>query len=141
MLSRREVLAGGLVGGLAGESAGEAEAQAGEREALRRIEDAIESVESSLTRSFNALPMSGGFIAVLRKFFDQFIRGNGKFPDFCDVGLACFYEVYDWHVRNRQQIVVTRQADNRYTIQYMFTTLILRFENEPNFVGIPYDKA
>jgi hypothetical protein len=141
MLSRREVLAGGLAGGLAGESVGDAEAQPGEREALRQIEQAIESLDNTLDRGFNSVPISQGFIAALRKNFDQFIRGNGKFPDFCEVGLACFYQVYDWHVRNRQQIIATRQVDNRYTIQFMFTTLILRFENEPNFVGIPYDKA
>jgi hypothetical protein len=142
MLSRREVLAGGLVGGLAGNSTGEVvEEQPGEREALRQIEQAIESVETTLERGYNSLPLSQDFIPVLRKHFENFIRGNGKFPDFCDIGLACFYQVYDWHVRNRQQIMVTRQADNRYTIQYMFTTLILRFENELNFVGIPYDKA
>lgn len=141
MLSRREVLAGGLVGGMAGESVGEVEEQPGEREALREIQRAIEGIERSMTRGFNSLPLSQNFIAALRKYFDQFIRGNGKFPDFCDVGLSCFYEVYDWHVRNSQQIIATRQADNRYTIQFMFTTLILRFENEPNFIGIPYDKA
>lgn len=49
--------------------------------------------------------------------------------------------VYDWHVRNRQAIIATRQADNCYTIQFMFTTLVLRFENDVNFVGVPYDKA
>lgn len=141
MLSRREVLAGGLVGGLAGETTDAVEGQAGEREALRQIESAIENLGESLDRGFNNLPMTAGYIAALRKNFDNFIRGNGKFPDFCDVGLNCFYQVYDWHVRNRQQIIATRQGDNRYTIQFMFTTLILRFENEPSFVGIPYDRA
>lgn len=140
MLSRREILAGGFAGGLVADS-GASEEQAGEREALRQIEQAIESVESTLSRAGNTLPLSQGFIAALRKNFDNFIRSNGKFPDFCDVGLSCFYQVYDWHVRNRQQIIVTRQVDNRYTIQFMFTTLILRFENEAGFIGIPYDKA
>jgi len=140
MLSRREILAGGFVGSLAGDSV-TPEEQPGEREALRQIESAIERVDNTLGRSIDSLPLSQGFIAALRKNFDNFIRGNGKFPDFCDVGLSCFYQVYDWHVRNGQQIIATRQADNRYTIQFMFTTLILRFENEPNFVGIPYDKA
>jgi hypothetical protein len=142
MLSRREVLAGGFAGRLAGESREPAEAaQPGDREALRDIENAIEQIEGVLDRGFNSLPMTGGYIAVLRKHFESFIRGNGKFPDFCDVGLHCFYQVYDWHVKNNQQIMATRQADNRYTIQFMFTTLILRFENEPTFVGIPYDKG
>jgi hypothetical protein len=141
MLSRREMLAGGLVGTVGGAPAGAAAQPAGDQAALRRIEDAIEQIGNSLDRAYNGVPMSDGFIAVLRKYFEQFIRGNGKFPDFCDVGVNCFYQVYDWHVRNRQPILAMRQADNRYTLQFMFTTLILRFENEPNFVGIPYDKA
>jgi hypothetical protein len=141
MLSRREVLAGGLVASLADESSNRAEEQPSERDALRQIEQAIEKISDELERDHDSLPMTGGYIATLRKYFDTFIRGNGKFPDFCEVGLNCFYQVYDWHVHNRQQIVATRQADNRYTIQFMFTTLILKFENEPGFVGIPYDKA
>jgi hypothetical protein len=141
MLSRREMLAGGLVGAVGRAPAGAAEQPAGDQAALRRIEEAIEAVGDSLDRAYNGLPMSDGFVAALRKYFEQFVKGSGKFPDFCDVGINGFYQVYDWHVRNRQPILATRQADNRYTLQFMFTTLILRFENEPNFIGVPYDKA
>lgn len=140
MLSRREMLASGFASTLADSSTAHDVEQASDRE-LRAVVSAIDKVGDVIESGHSALPMSGRFIDALRKNFDNFIRGNGKFPDFCDVGLACFYQVYDWHVRNRQQIVATRQADNRYTIQFMFTTLILRFENEPNFVGVPYDKA
>ena len=140
MLSRREVLSGGMVGGLARSASG-AEQQAGDREGLRQIEKAIQDLESTLTREFSAVSLSVGPIATLRRAFELFIRSNGRFPEFCDIGIGVFYDVYDWHVRNRQPIVVVRQPDNRYTIQFMFTTLVLRFENEPNFVGLPYDKA
>jgi hypothetical protein len=69
------------------------------------------------------------------------MRATTKFPDYCDIGLKVFYDIYDWHIRNRQQIVISRQPDNRYAIQFMFTTLILRNEQDPNFIGIPYDRA
>jgi hypothetical protein len=140
MLSRREVLAGGMVGGLAGSAADAAE-QPGDREGVRQIEKAIQDLEATLNRGFNSLSLSLGPIGLLRRAFELFIKSNGHFPEFCDIGTGVFYDVYDWHVRNRQQIIVVRQPDNRYTIQFMFTVLVLRFENEPNFIGIPYDKA
>lgn len=138
MLSRREVLAGGVVGGLAGVP-DESEEQQADREGQRQIERAIAGVESALRASFPLI--TSGPVAALRKAFEAFLKSNGKFPDFCDVGTNIFYEIYDWHIRNRQQIVVVRQPDNRYTIQFMFTTLILRFENEPNYIGFPFDKG
>ena len=140
MLSRREVLAGGVVGGLTVAPAA-AEEQAADKDGQRQIEKAIQGLENSLNRAFNAVSLSIGPIGMLRRNFELFIRSNGHFPEFCDIGTGVFYDVYDWHVRNRQQIIVVRQPDNRYTIQFMFTALVLRFENEANFIGIPYDKA
>ena len=140
MLSRREVLSGGVVGGLARNAPSGAE-QPGDKEGLREIEKAIQDLEASLTRAFNTGSLSIGPIGLLRRAFELFIKANGHFPEFCDIGVGVFYDVYDWHVRNRQAIMVVRQPDNRYTIQFMFTTLVLRFETEPNFIGLPYDKA
>ena len=143
MLSRRDVIAGGVVGSLAGGSASPAEAEQNEAiaAALRQIEEHLEQLRSQFDRAFNTISLSAGPIGRLREVFEQFLRSNGKFPDVCEIGAGVFYDVYDWHIRNRQQLVVLRQADNRYTIQFMFTTLILKFENQANFVGYPYDKA
>ncbi|HYU79438.1 MAG TPA: hypothetical protein VEK56_10670 [Vicinamibacterales bacterium] len=137
MVSRREVITGGVVGSLAGLPPA-IEEQSADREGQREIQRAIQNVEGVLHRAFDTVSLSMGPIATLRRNFDQFIRANGKFPDFCDVGTSVFYDVYDWHVRNRQQIIVTRQ-ESRYTIQFMFTTLLLRYENDANYVGFPYD--
>jgi hypothetical protein len=35
---------------------------------------------------------------------------------------------------------VTRGADSRYWIRYMFTTLVLRGEQESNYIGVAYEK-
>lgn len=140
MLSRREVLSGGMVGSLA---AGPAviEEQNADKEGQRDIQRAVQGVGRSLDQAFNTLTLSVGTVGTLRRAFEIFLRSNTHFPEFCDIGTAVFYDVYDWHIRNRQQIIVVRQPDNRYTIQFMFTTLVLRQENESNFIGIPYDKA
>jgi hypothetical protein len=142
MLSRRELIGGGVVGSLAGTTSPDAGADAQvERADIKDLQSAINQVHSSIDRAFNTISLSIGPIAKLREVFEQFLRSNGKFPDFCDVGAFVFYDVYDWHIRNRQAMVVMRQPDNRYTIQFMFTTLILKFENQVNFIGYPYDKA
>lgn len=137
MVSRREVITGGVVGSLAGVPPA-VEEQSADREGQREIQRAILNVEGVLRRAFDSVSLSMGPIATLRKNFDQFIRANGKFPDFCDIGTSVFHDVYDWHVRNRQQLVVVRQGD-RYTMQFMFTTLVLRHENDANYIGFPYD--
>jgi hypothetical protein len=141
MLSRREVITGTIVGGLAKAPEARAETVQPEVETLKQINDSIEDVQGSLDRAFNTLSLAIGPIGKLRDLFEQFLRSNGKFPDFCEVGARVFYDVYDWHIRNRQQLVVLRQPDNRYTIQFMFTTLILKFENQVDFIGYPFDKA
>jgi hypothetical protein len=141
MLSRREVLAGGLVGSLAGDSVDAAEEPQTDRDWQREIDRTLRGIGQSLERAYNSNSLGIGVVAALRKNFDTFVRSNGKFPDFCEIGLGVFYEVYDWHIKNRQQIVVTRQVDNRYAIQFMFTTLILKHENEVGYIGYPYDKA
>ena len=58
-----------------------------------------------------------------------------------EVGLGVFMDLYDWHVKNRQQLVVQRAPDGRYWMQFMFTSLVLRPETEANYIGIPYDKG
>jgi hypothetical protein len=37
--------------------------------------------------------------------------------------------------------MVTRAPDGRYWLQFMFTSMVLRQEVDPNHIGIPYDKA
>ncbi len=51
-----------------------------------------------------------------------------------------FFDVYDWHVRMQQQIQISRLADQRMAIQFMFTQLILRWENAESYVSQAYDR-
>jgi hypothetical protein len=142
MVSRREVLAGGVVGSFTGRAADHSEEQEATQEGQREIQRAVHDVRQSLDTAFNTLSLATApSIAALRRNFEGFLRANTKFPDFCEIGIGVFYDVYDWHIRTRQQVVVRRQQDNRYTIQFMLTTLILRYEHEATFIGVPYDKA
>ena len=52
-----------------------------------------------------------------------------------------FIDLYDWHVKYQQPLNVTRQPDGRYLMQFMFSTLLLRPEQDSGYIGYPYDKA
>jgi hypothetical protein len=68
-----------------------------------------------------------------------FLKTNGKFPDFIDVGIDVWYRVYDWHLKWQQPLPIGRDASGRYTMTMMMTTLVMRPDAIPNFVSIPYD--
>ena len=142
MISRREVVTAGVLGTLATANSAEAGQSAAEiqamKEGLRAVEDKLEGMRSALSEGLRGNSMNYGGVGAVKDKVHRFARLSGKFPDFCEIGLDIFYDVYDWHVRQQQEIRITRIADNRIAILFMFTQLILRWENEPNYVGTPY---
>jgi len=146
MISRREVVTGGLVGTLA-TAATAAPAEAGQslesvvlERGLSAIRQQLEQIKVVLDDSLRQNSLSHGQIVPVRRAFELFLRTTGKFPDFLEVGSAVFLEIYDWHVRHNQPIELTRTADGRMVLQFMFTQLILRHEQDPIFIGPPYDR-
>lgn len=144
MFSRRELITAGAAAGLASAPAPAALAvveQEATRDGQREIARAVGDVENALRAGLLGPSLSAGHVGKLRALMEQFLRSHGKFPDYFEVGSSVFFELYDWHVRHRQQLVVTRQADNRYMLQFMFSQIILRPEQEPGYIGFPYDKG
>jgi hypothetical protein len=144
MLTRRELITGGVAGSVM--PIGHPEAADGvqsrdEADMLRDIARQIGSVESTLSRGLLSNTVAFGLVGRVRAQLETFFRTTQKFPDFLDVGYDVFMDLYDWHVKNRQQLVVTRGPDGRYWMQFMFTTLIMRGEHDPNYIGLPYDKG
>jgi hypothetical protein len=148
MLSRRELITTGVAGSLASSSAHTAPdaaaagiQQQADREGQKLIADRIRDVDGTLERAFFTSSLAHGFVGKIREYMQQFLRANQKFPDYFEVGADVFMDLYDWHVKNRQQLIVTRGADNRYQMQFMFSTVILRPEQDPRYIGYPYDKG
>jgi hypothetical protein len=140
MLSRRDLITAGVVGGVAPGAAPPVEQPVADRDGQREIARRIGEVQDILRGAFQTSSLSHGVIAKLRADMEQFLRAHTKFPDFIEIGVGVFVEVYDWHVKNRQQLTVSRLGDGRYAMLFMFTTLILRPEQDRNFVGVPYDR-
>ncbi|HUE87574.1 MAG TPA: hypothetical protein VMO26_15980 [Vicinamibacterales bacterium] len=144
MMTRRELITGGVAGSLVpighAESAEVIQSPA-ELDMLRDIARQIGNVDNTLSRGMLTNTVAFGLVGRVRGQMETFFRTAQKFPDFIDVGYDVFMDLYDWHVKHRQQLVVTRGPDGRYWMQFMFTTLIMRGEHDANYIGIPYDKA
>ena len=148
MLTRRELITAGAASGLLPHSASTADATAlpaaaeqSQAESLRDISRGIESIDRTLNQAWLSNDTAFGLVAKVRAQSDTYFRTNLRFPDAMDVGLAVFNQVYDWHLKYQQQLMINRGPDSRYWIRYMFTTLVLRGEQDANYIGVPYDRA
>ena len=145
MISRREVVTAGVLGTLAGNLPAEAAAVQDEAAVLSKgfneLNAHLRSVSSSLEFGQRGPTTASGLLQDVRARYTLHLRAAGKFPDFLEIGTDVFYDVYDWHVRNNQQIQITRIAEQRFSIQWMFTQLIVRFESDPKFIGQPFDRG
>lgn len=144
MISRREVVTAGVLGTLA--TTGKAEAgdmQQGEaqaiREGLNALGDKLNDLKQVVESGLRGNSMNHGNVGVVKGRIEQYAKVSSKFPDYCDIGISVFTDIYDWHVRNQQQINIVRVGE-RMAIQFMFTQLILRSENDVNYVGTPFDR-
>jgi hypothetical protein len=137
MIDRRELLTlGGLLGGLGtteNGGGGAGQTQVTDRN-VKDLTDALKTIGSALTaqQSFDA-------INPVRVSQNAYLRGNGKFPDFIDVGINVWVAIYDWHVRMQQPLVLGRDLNGRYTMMLGFTALVLRQDAVSDLIGIPYD--
>ena len=141
MISRREVMTAGVMGTLATANPSAIEAIQSDVQVLKdgfsKVEDALKDLRSA-TDALRGNSMNSGGVGDVKAKIALFAKQSGRFPEFLDIGVGVFYDVYDWHVRHSQQITISRVADNRIMIMFMFTQLIVRWENEMNYVGVPY---
>lgn len=144
MISRREVVTAGVLGTLAtGVTASPVEAvqdAAVLKASLAEIKQEIEGLNGTVQRGLLGSSLDNGRVGQVKGRIETFLKSSGKFPEFCDIGTSVFYDVYEWHVKHQQQINVTRMADQRLMIQFMFTQLVLRWENDGNYIGMPFDR-
>jgi hypothetical protein len=142
MMNRRDMLAAGLLGGLAPSGEGEVQ-NTGEvilRDGLKTLDDSVDNFRNTVDSGLRGNSMNFGGVGAVKGEMQKWLKVTGRFPEYCDIGVAVFFDVYDWHVRQQQQIQISRLADQRMTIQFMFTQLVLRWENSETYVGTPYDR-
>jgi hypothetical protein len=142
MISRRTVLNGPAFGGMLASLAPAAEAEPGGAAGPQKdAEQAMQDVAKAIQDLREEIKRQDGFweLGPLRDPIKMFLRTTGKFPDFIEVGIDVWQQVYDWHVRYQQPLTLGRNAEGRYTIMLLATMVVMRVETTPSFVGIPFD--
>ena len=144
MVHRRAVITGTVLGGALSALTESVEAAGPQSAAqdrlvqdrlLEEIARAVRSVRDEIERQHTF-----GEIAAVREQLRTFLRANGKFPDFIEVGSDVWQQVYDWHVRFQQPIALGRTAaEGRYTILLLATNIVMRPDMAPGFIGVPFD--
>lgn len=136
MMNRRAVITGSILGTMVSALAAPAEAQGGQASdrIVEEVARAVQAVRDEIKRQYEFSD-----IAPVRAQTWSYLRANGKFPDFIEVGTDIWQRVYDWHVRFQQPISLGRTAEGRYTILLMTTNVIMRPDMAPGFVGVPFD--
>jgi len=146
-MERRAVVGGSLLAGLStlmsqvaladGASAEAASAAAGD---LEGVSDSIDQLRLTVEHQFATVytdKWQG--VARVRQQQHTWMRSTQKYPDFIEVGLHIWDNIYDWHVVYQQPVNMTRTSDGRYTMVFMYTTLLLRPDQALDFVGFAFD--
>jgi hypothetical protein len=140
------MIAGTMVGGTLSALTGAAEAGAGEAAGSRQSSQdgdrlRLEEVVSAVRAVRDEIAHHNTFweLTAVRDQLRTFLRANGKFPDFVETGADIWQQVYDWHVKYQQPISLGRTPEGRYTILLLATTVVMRPDMAPGFIGLPYD--
>ena len=136
-MERRNLVGGGLVAGIASMVAA-GDADAGQDRESQEMSRAVNDLRRTIENNYNSPWLR---IAQIRDQQRIWMRTTQKYPDFIEIGLAVWEGIYDWHVRFQQPINMSRMADGRYVMSFMFTTLILRPDLDVNYVGPAFDNT
>jgi hypothetical protein len=133
-MERRNLVGGGLLASAAAlfSAAPAASAQRNDDEAVAA---AIADLQKTIQRGLDVSPE----LTRIREQQRTFLKANQKFPDFIDIGIGVWENLYDWHVRHQQPLSIGRTAEGRYVMTVMFTTLILRPEQDSSYVSFGFD--
>ena len=141
MVQRRDLMGGGLVAGLATLMTPPAEAAnvgADDEAAAVAINRLREAFERQFDQVYSAKWRG---VSRVRQQQRTWMLATRKYPDFIEIGVGVWESLYDWHVRYQQPLNVQRTADGRYVMAFMFTTLILRPDQAPDYLGPPFDNS
>jgi hypothetical protein len=142
MSRRRSLIGAGLLaslGAAAGASAAPTPDQ--ERGSDEDVVRAIENVRAEVSRLRTELaPGTAPAIGRIREQQRQYLKAQHSFPEFIDVGIGVWEEIYDWHVRFQQPLNISRRADGRYVLSFMQTLLVLRPEHVESYISAPYER-
>ena len=134
MMSRRELLASGVVAGVVASPEDTAAAQDSDTVYLNRILEELQGIRRAV--SFQGAQA----VAQVRLAQRTFLKNTSRFPEFVEVGFDVYESVIDWLISVQQPVTINRIADGRYSVALFATTVVLRPDFPDNYVGQGYDK-
>ena len=139
-MNRRHLLGGGLAAGITGIAGTEAATAGGAQDDSGEVAAAVRQLSAAVGDYVDlARPGPLTDVGLVRQQQRTFIRANLKYPNYLEVGLNVWESVYFWHVKHQQPIETGRLPDGRYTLRFMFTTLVLRPDVDLNYVSLGFD--
>ena len=140
MVERRHVISGGLAAAMVGLAARGATGAVADDAGDAATAAAIANLQAMFERQFDGCELGPcSHIDRIRQVQRAHLAAREKYPDFIEVGIDLWDHVYDWHVKHRQPIDARRLADGRYAMTFMFTTLVLRPDQPPDYMSSPFD--
>jgi hypothetical protein len=140
-MERRAVVGGSLIASLSTlMSPAGSEAAAAAASDLEGVSDSIDQLRKTVERQFaNVYTNRWQGVARIREQQHTWMKSTQKYPDFIEIGIDIWDNIYDWHVVHQQPVNMTRMSDGRYSMVFMFTTLLLRPDQAADFVGYSFD--
>ena len=139
MVERRAVVGGSLLAGLS-TLMSPAGAEAAAPADLEGVSDSIDQLRRTVETQFASVYTNKWQgVARIRQQQHTWMRSTQKYPDFIEIGIDVWDNIYDWHVVHQQPVNMTRTSDGRYTMVFMFTTLLLRPDQAADYVGFAFD--
>ncbi len=153
MLTRRNLLAGGLYGGMAGKvqrtqgsavasvADGGSGGRAGDQSdaAINSLRSVLEDIRRELHDQSSCGSTLCPDIDQIRQEQRRFLKGSNKFPDYIDIGIDIWERLIDWHVKHQQRPAISRTGDGKYIMPFGVTTLVLRPDMGGSYMSLGYD--
>jgi hypothetical protein len=141
MVERRAVMGGSLLAGLStlmSPSGAEAAAQSN----LEGVSDSIDQLRRTVENQFtNVYTNKWQGVVRIRQQQHTWMKSTQKYPDFIEIGIDVWDNIYDWHVVHQHPVNMSRTSDGRYAMVFMFTTLLLRPDQAGDYVGFAFDAS
>lgn len=74
-------------------------------------------------------------LTTIRDAQHSFLRANQRYPEYIEVGVGVWDQLYDWHVHTGQQLQIARLTDGRYGMATLMSIMVLHVGAQPGYVG------
>lgn len=142
MVARRKMIAGGLLAGLVGAvvPSRDADAAVGASGAADENTPILQRIyEELLLHRPTCGIESCASLESIRRQQHMYLKAHGRYPEFIDVGLGPWEDLYAWHIKYQVPVKVGLRPDGFYGMPFCLTTIVLKPNMQTDYVGTAYD--